>query len=480
MNQDVSLSGGGDYQTALARLLRQQQFAAQSQREAMEPLQAPQGAVAPISWTNVLAKAMQGWGARRQSDKIEERYQQLGQQDRSAADALVAQLSKQTPAVQGPQTTVSGTLPNLPGQTAPQPQGPQVPVQTPSAAPQAALSPEQQMAAILGARGGPQTQMIQAALLPQMLQRQNKEWEQQQPMDVADQQRIAAEGEQARNNAKFANTLGPTPEQVIQNAQKARELAEDQRKTNLMYGTGVGADSPEVAHWSENIRTGIATMQNVPNRFKTAVSNYLATLPGGAFSPLATRRFVMSAEAIAKPYMDMPQYQLTAGAAPYLQRMDAALKMPRPTAVSDQELLDSFTKLNTGGNAVTDAQVGIITGGKSLGDWFNVAANKLRGGGVLSDDQRKQIGQLAHEVYKNYQAGWEPLAKEVDAKMEGAQIPKAFRIIPDLSKLDALQNPTSARTGKEPGGGANIAPAGTKAIGPGGKVLTSDGKGRWN
>lgn len=478
MNQDVSLSGGGDYQTALARLLRQQQMADQQQREAAEPLQAPQGAVAPISWTNVLAKAMQGWGARRQSDKIDERYQQLGQQDRSAADALVAQLTKQTPAVPGPQTTVSGTLPSLPGQTAPQPQGPQVPVQTPTAAPQAALSPDQQMAAILAAHGGPETQAIKGSMLPQLMQRQNEQWKQQQPMGLADQQRIAAEGTQAQANAQYANKLAPTQEQVIQNAQKARELAQEKEKTDLMYGAGVDQNSPEVAHWSENIRSGIATMQNVPNRLKTPVSNYLATLPGGAFSPLATRRFVMSAGAIAKPYMDMPQYQLTAGAAPYLQRMDAALKMPRPTAVSDQELLDSFTKLNTGGNAVTDAQVNIITGNKSISDWLNVAANKLKGGGPLSDAQRKQIGELAHEVYKNYQAGWEPLAKEVDAKMEGAQIPKAFRIIPDLSKLDALQNPSGARMSKE--GGANIAPAGTKATGPGGKVLTSDGKGGWN
>lgn len=447
MNSNIDLSGG-DYQTTMARLLRQQQFADQSQREAMEPLQAPQGAVAPISVTNVLAKALQAWGARRQSDKIDERYQQLGQQDRSAADALVAQLTKQTPAVQGPQTTVSGTLPSLPGQTAPQPQGPQVPIQTPTAPPQPALSPEQQMAAILGARGGPQTQMIQGALLPQIMQRQNKEWDASQPMTRAAREGVQAQIDATNQEATYRNKLGPTAAENIGFGLKRQELANEQRKTDMMYGSGTGVDSPEVAHWSENIRTGIATMQNVPNRFKTAVSDYLATLPGGAFSPLATRRFVMSAGAIAKPYMDMPQYQLTAGAAPYLQRMDAALKMPRPTAVSDQELLDSFTKLNTGGNAVTDAQVNIITGNKSLGDWLNVAANKLKGGGPLSDAQRKQIGELAHEVYKNYQKGWEPLAKEVDAKMEGAQIPKAFRIIPDLSKLDALQNPASAGTSK--------------------------------
>lgn len=181
MNDYVSLSGGGDYQTALARLMRQQQFADQSQREAMEPLQAPQGAVAPISWTNVLAKAMQGWGARRQSDKIDERYQQLGQQDRDSAQALVRQLTQGTNQVGTPDiapstTQINPTMPQLPGGSPPTQQAP-VPVQLPGAQgtgmQNTPPSMQQQMAAILGASGGPQTQMIQGAMLPQILNRQN-------------------------------------------------------------------------------------------------------------------------------------------------------------------------------------------------------------------------------------------------------------------------------------------------------------------
>lgn len=478
MNSYVNLGGTGDYQTDVARLSRQQQLADQLQREALEPLQAPQGATAPISWTNVLAKALQGWGARRQSDKIDERYQQLGQQDRDASQALLAQLTKQTPAVPGPQTTVSGTLPSLPGQTAPQPQGPQVPMQTPTAPPQAALSPQEQMAAILGARGGPQTQMIQSAMLPQLMQRQNKEWEADQPMTRAAREQGAMQLQNQEQGALYQNKLGPTQEQVIQNRQKENELANERQKTNLMYGAGIGVDDPVVASHVQNILSGNEFMANVPARYKNAVSQAMAKMPDGAWSPRAKQQNTISAARITKPYTDMPLYQQTAGAQLYLDRINAARQ--HPGSVADQELLDSLTKLNTGGNAVTDAQVHIITGGKSFGDWLNVTGNKLKTGGVLSDDQRNQIVKIANSVADNYRSSFQPLYDRVSKQLTDAGVPKPFWTIPDLNAIAVDNSKTKLAVGGTSNEGANIAPAGTKATGPGGKVLTSDGKGGWN
>jgi protein MpaA len=65
--------------------------------------------------------------------------------------------------------------------------------------------------------------------------------------------------------------------------------------------------------------------------------------------------------------------------------------MKTPGSVSDQDLLDSLTKLNTAGNAITDAQVKLVTDGKSWADSVGTAFNKLQNGGVLSNNQRQQI-----------------------------------------------------------------------------------------
>ncbi len=133
--------------------------------------------------------------------------------------------------------------------------------------------------------------------------------------------------------------------------------------------------------------------------------------------------------------MKLPQYELTANGLPYLQRIDAALKIPG--SVSDQDLLDSLTKLNTAGNAVTDAQVKIITDGKSFSDWANTIANKFRTGGVLSADQRKQIRDISNSIYANYKKGYQPVYDQATSQLKAAGIPEAFWTIPDLNKLNA-------------------------------------------
>lgn len=161
---------------------------------------------------------------------------------------------------------------------------------------------------------------------------------------------------------------------------------------------------------------------------------------GPSYSPLAARRFTMAANSIVANYINLPQYQLTANGLPYLQRIAAAEQ--NPGSVSDQDLLDSLTKLNTSGNAISDAQVKLITDGQSFADTASVYANKTKNGGVLSDNQRQQIQKIATAIYDNYKKGYQPVYDQAASQLEESGIPKQFWTIPDLNKLN-----------KTPGGG---------------------------
>lgn len=192
-------------------------------------------------------------------------------------------------------------------------------------------------------------------------------------------------------------------------------------------------DDPAVGAHVSAVLSGNETMRQVPVAYRTAVAEKMQQIPKAAYTPLASSRFTMAANRIAQNYIKLPQYQLTANGLPYLQRIDAALQVPG--SVSDQDLLDSLTKLNTAGNAITDAQVKIITDGKSFKDWAGVIGNKMRNGGVLSDNQRQQIAQIAKNIYNNYKKGYGPVYKQVTSQLKAAGIPEPFWTVPDLNNL---------------------------------------------
>lgn len=197
----------------------------------------------------------------------------------------------------------------------------------------------------------------------------------------------------------------------------------------------------------------ITSLSTVPKGIRAQVAAAIggtgpSTTDGSStadYSPLAVNRFTRAANAIVANYIALPQYQLTANGLPYLQRIAAAEQ--NPGSVSDQDLLDSLTKLNSSGNAISDAQVKIITDGKSFSDAANVFSNKLANGGVLSDDQRQQIQKIATAVYDNYKQGYQPVYDQATAQLKASGIPEAFWTIPDLNKLNDAQTGNSG-TGK--------------------------------
>src|SRR5262249_41670354 len=118
----------------------------------------------------------------------------------------------------------------------------------------------------------------------------------------------------------------------------------------------------------------------------------------------------------------------------YLSRIEAASQ--HPGSISDQELLDSVTKLNNAGGQVTEAQVDIVLKGASLADKLNVWKNYMNAnGGVLSNSQRKQLIDVAHAVYKGYQQMYQPVYDDAIRRLKAQGIPEEYWNIPDLNKL---------------------------------------------
>lgn len=209
----------------------------------------------------------------------------------------------------------------------------------------------------------------------------------------------------------------------------------------------IAADDPRVNAWRRAVLAGNATMNQVSQAggLRDAVAASLANATKDEYGPLAANRFSRASTAIISNFEKLPQYQLTANGLPYLQRIDAA--MQTPGSVSDQDLLDSLTKLNTAGNAVTDAQVKLITDGKSFADMANTFANRFKNGGVLSPNQREQVQTIAKAIYANYQKGYQPVYDQVTKKLKESGIPEPFWSLPDLNNLAAragFPNPGAA------------------------------------
>lgn len=292
---------------------------------------------------------------------------------------------------------------------------------------------------------------------------------------------------------RFGNVKELQKSDVKSKEAEAQEIRIDNNKASAAARASMAAyginpndpgSNPVVQSYVKNIRNGAATLQNVPQGLRGAVSVAMAGDDKTQYTPTAASRFSIAASRITSAYKDMSGYKLTADAVPYLARIDAASKVPG--SVSDQDLLDSLTKLNTGGNAVTDAQVALITNGKSFSDWASTLSNRFKNGGVLSNDQRKEIRDIAGNIYQNYRKTYQPIYEKAAKQLEDSGIPKAFWTIPDLNAIGdeqmqgiGLPNPSAGNAGAATGA-PQVAPAGTKAVGPNGHVLTSDGKGGWN
>lgn len=497
-NQDISLNS---YDPDAAKIQRQQRLAELLMQQSQEPLQ-PVSQGAPISPFSALAKMLKGYSARKMADTADAAYGDLQTKRRSdLADMLSKQYQipetghqVTAPGVDGGSLTpaqVSVTPPTLPGQTpqaapppspAPSPPSGPPPV-SPASIPDSPISnyaparpttPQEQLANSLSmmTSSNPMASQMGAPLYEQALQKQQA----QQMLSGLDfsnvPQRLApviksqiATGDAAGALKTYedatkplvagGNVLAPTatgytsayeaPPSAIKEYEYAKQqgfkgsmMDYQHSKAAAVHITNPGApaDPSTIANWAANVHSGLASLRQVPQNIRGDVSNYLASEGGTNDSPEVASKYTRSSSLITAPYTKLSQYQLTSDAAPYIQRMAAAAQ--HPGSIGDADLLDSLIKLNTGGNAVTEAQANLITGSRSLSDTFSVMKNKLQNGGVLSDDQRKQVVALGKEIAGNYYKGFKPVYDAATKQLTDANIPKRYWTIPDINSFAAF------------------------------------------
>lgn len=508
-NQSIGLS---NYDPETARIQRQQQLAQLLQEQSQQdiPINSSGGIQAPISPLSIIAKALQAYQGKRLSDKADQQYADLQtKRQQGLADMLSKQYQVPGKAAQGvtlPEIApVQGDIPIQGGGSVPISWGGQAADPTQgaisNATPARPTTPQEQLANSLSmmSSGNPTAAQMGAPLYEQALKQQQSAPYYQSIIAAAPAavQPMLAHA-LASGDTKMLDTYGATlagkstpqavnqateitpqqagispsalppgaklfrkPDNTIEvvktsdmssQGRMGQEIGLAQTKANFAAGAGVNADPTVVANWAKNIHTGLATIRQVPPAIRGAVSDFLAGESDAKDSPEVAAKFTRASSLITSPYTKMSQYQLTADAAPYIQRMAAAAK--HPGSIGDADLLDSLIKLNTGGNAITEAQASLVTGGRSLSDTINVMKNKLSTGGVLSEDQRKQILSMGKEIAGNYQKGFKPVYDKAVAQLKSANIPERYWTIPDINSIQDLAGfngggKTVVRTGKD-------------------------------
>lgn len=188
------------------------------------------------------------------------------------------------------------------------------------------------------------------------------------------------------------------------------------------------------------------------------------------YSPLAASRLATVSNKITAPVRDLPIYQAASQAQVYLPRINSAIA--NPGSIGDAELLDSIVKLNTGGNAITDSQVNLITGYGSYSDKLDVLKNQVsKKGGALSDQQRQELYSIAKQTVSGYQKAWQPVYDQTVAQLNAAGIPPQFNTLPNLNAIAAEAAANSAPANNS----SSAIPKGTDGAAYGYPGYVSDG-----
>lgn len=470
-NQSISLA---NYDPETAKIQRQQQLAQMLQEQSLAPPETNSynGIQAPISPFSVLAKVLSAYASKKMADKSDTQYQDLQTKRRQEfADALSKQYQVPDKPAQGV------TLPEIaPAQTQFGPVGGQAADPTQGAVANAQAprptTPDEQLtnATQMMSSGNPLVSEMAPDLYKTALQRQQAA-QLLSGLDLSNvPQRVRpiiqaqiTQGDTAGAMKTYGDATKPmsvggnivspiatgyqtdfaAKPAAVQEYEYAKQngfkgsLTDYQKSkaqaTHITVNGGGSANPDTIANWAKNVHSGLATIQQVPLAIRNDVSNFLGQEVNGGDSPIVAQRQTLASSRITAPYTKMSQYQLAADAQPYIQRMAAAAK--HPGSIGDADLLDSLIKLNTGGNAITEAQASLVTGGRSISDTLSVMGNKLKTGGVLSNDQRQQILAMGKEIASNYQKGFGPVYAKATKQLEDAHIPKQYWTIPDINSF---------------------------------------------
>jgi LysM repeat protein len=141
-----------------------------------------------------------------------------------------------------------------------------------------------------------------------------------------------------------------------------------------------------------------------------------------------------------------PTIKFYLSADPLISRVRGAMSGDG-NAVSDQELLDAVTMLNTGGTRPTEAQVGIITHGQSYNDAIDVWKKKLGSGGVLSDANRQQLKDVAEATFTQLENSYKKRLDTYNRELKKAGIDYPILNLADVADIaDAGSSGSSSAT----------------------------------
>jgi len=229
------------YDQQMLEAKRQQALAEMLLKQAAEdiPIQSYKGIQAPIPWTAVLGKALQGGMASSAQGEATRLEQEAGLQDQADAEQRIALLTRGRKGMPTQAMTVDGTTPQLPGEPAPA-QGPQAEIAATDG--YTKLTPEEIMAEVLRG-GGPKAREAMEIAGPRLFAQQDRA--EARALDVKDKtrryltpQEVAAKGYRpgsvisvdAFNNAdveQAPDTLSPEAvRQRIQIAQASHQPRE--------------------------------------------------------------------------------------------------------------------------------------------------------------------------------------------------------------------------------------------------------------
>lgn len=543
------------WQQQQAQIQRNQALADQLRQQAASPIDIQRGgwgAAAPISWASVLAKGLQGFDAARDEARARQQMAAMGQQDIAGTQQIAKilagqggqgtappsgqQLGPVAPSAPSPVAGAGATAgggaagPALPspasapiaGPAGPQPPptGPAMPPHIPLtqmpgqigalALPQAGMQPgmgiqdqqnqiTNQMAQIMGVRGGPQTQAYQQAVFNNLMQRQNQLYNLTLPMSQAEHDKAiltANLDEQTRKDlADYENKLPQTADQIanarIAQARVNEEVQHDrateaiQRAANPyapLEGTGglagqafldkVAQTNPGLAKQIEAVGTyrqpGANRVTDASIKFMNMVDQAYPNYDQTAFATKDKARAAWATSAQGKQFMSMDN---VANHLDMLATLAANLNNTgSPILNSAKNAVESWLgqPAPTTYNAVRDIAAqelvkGIVPGGGGEGERNTAATNLSRSNspeaimGAINGAKGLLGSQMANSnrTYQSVTQGLtdlpdrlSPLGKQLLAQGQAAEEATGKGNIGGQSRDDAMkwaQDPKNAR-----------------------------------
>lgn len=231
-------TGPMSYEQQMLEAKRQQMLADALLKQSADdiPIQSYKGIQAPIPWSAILAKALQGAGASYRANQAQETQRQADTADEADMNQRIELLTRGRKSLTSPSTEIDATLPQVEGLPTPQPGGTQqlaLPDMQGNINPQYGykqLSPEEVMAEAIRS-GGPKTEAAMAVAAPRMFARQDKA--EARAQDLKDKSRRQLSPQEVQQRGYRPGTVvtvdGFNNEQVEQAPDTLSKEAEQQR-----------------------------------------------------------------------------------------------------------------------------------------------------------------------------------------------------------------------------------------------------------